>query len=258
ADAGKSGGSSALVRETELTKSVTADGKLIVRDHVSWKNLLPGRNYRLQGSLIRKDDGKPFTVDGSPLTARVQFTPGTPDGETILDFAFDGTALFAKSRTAAESGDQSGTQKLQSMEIVAFEELYILTEDSDGQKTGDSGDGKKQDTGREYLVASHKDLQDPAQTVLLREPETPQTPGKYTDIPEEPGKSNGLEKEEKGSAKGSGRKSVTPASPQTVRNGSPVKTGDETNLAAYLLPFAMAALGITALVIAGRHRNNKR
>ena len=257
-DAGKSGGSSALVRETELTKSVTADGKLIVRDYVSWKNLLPGRNYRLQGSLIRKDDGKPFTVDGSPLTARVQFTPGTPDGETILDFAFDGTALFAKSRTAAESGDQSGTQKLQSMEIVAFEELYILTEDSDGQKTGDSGDGKKQDTGREYLVASHKDLQDPAQTVLLREPETPQTPGKYTDIPEEPGKSNGLEKEEKGSAKGSGRKSVTPASPQTVRNGSPVKTGDETNLAAYLLPFALAALGITALVIAGRHRNNKR
>ena len=257
-DAGKAGGSSALVRETELTKSVTADGKLIVRDHVSWKNLLPGRNYRLQGSLMRKDDGKPFTVDGSPLTARVQFTPGTPDGETILDFAFDGTALFAKSRTAAESGDQSGTQKLQSMEIVAFEELYILTEDSDGQKTGDSGDGNKQDTGREYLVASHKDLQDPAQTVLLREPETPQTPGKYTDIPEEPGKSNGLEKEEKGSAKGSGRKSVTPASPQTVRNGSPVKTGDETNLAAYLLPFAMAALGITALVIAGRHRNNKR
>ena len=151
-----------------MAKTVIADGKILVRDHVTWNNLLPGRTYRLQGALMRKDTGKSFAVGDRAVTAEARFTPDQKDGETVLDFTFDASGLLG-----------TGSSERQSLQLVAFEELYMAGQDKDAERdpeTDPSDDPGQTDDGEqkeEYLVAAHRDLSDPAQTVALTEPEKP-------------------------------------------------------------------------------------
>ena len=251
---------SARTDSREMAKAVVADGKVLVRDHVTWNNLLPGRTYRLQGTLMRKDTEKPFAAGGRNVTAEARFTPDERDGETVLDFTFDASGLFG-----------TGASGTQSMQLVAFEELYICGQekggetDQDADPSGDpartdAGDGKEdKEEKEEYLVAEHRDLADPAQTVALTEPgrpgpepdepeklEEPDYPELTPELPRHPSV-----KEEPGT-KTSGKKTVTPASPETVRSGSRVKTGDDTNIALYLIPAVLAAAAVALLLVARR------
>ncbi|MDO5476273.1 MAG: VaFE repeat-containing surface-anchored protein [Eubacteriales bacterium] len=159
----------------ETTKSILAEDQLTVRDHVTWKNLLPGRTYRLQGTLMRKDSGKPLEAGEKAVEGTASFTPSSADGETDLEFHFDAAALFDK-------------EKEESLQVVAFEELYVRigdggsgdqpaggnteTEKAESDQTGNTGEGSE----NEILVASHRDLQDIAQTVVLRKPGSPEEP----------------------------------------------------------------------------------
>lgn len=106
----------------------TSEVKLV--DEVAYENLVPGKEYKLVGTLIDRDEAAPVQVDGRDLVSEVVFMPEATSGKAAVEFGFDGT-LLAGHRT------------------VAFEELY----DAEGK-----------------LVAEHKDPNDEGQTVTLTPP----------------------------------------------------------------------------------------
>ena len=119
-------------------KSVATDDKATVTDRVAYKNLVPGKEYALKGTLhIRKTDGEgnitgePLKVDGKPVKAETVFTPETASGEVEVTFTFD-------SRPIADKTD-----------IVVFESL---------ERTG-------------VEIASHTDIEDGKQTTTVTRPQ---------------------------------------------------------------------------------------
>lgn len=155
------------VRVPEIDTTLTAlDGKHAVTssdsvelvDTVSYRNLVPGKTYRVIGALQLlpedwpsgrdKADVEPESdaviaedaaervdtaltgADGQPVSAETTFTPEQPNGSVPVTFSFD-------------------AQKLGGRKVVAFERLY--TEDGS-------------------LVAQHEDLDDRAQTVEVAAP----------------------------------------------------------------------------------------
>lgn len=119
-------------------KNVATDDKATVTDRVAYKNLIPGKEYTVKGTLhIKKtdDEGKVteeiLKVDGKPVTAETTFTPETASGEVEVTFTFD-------SRTIADKTD-----------IVVFESL--------------------EHTGVE--IASHTDIEDDKQTTTVTRPQ---------------------------------------------------------------------------------------
>ena len=118
-------------------KSVATDDKVTVTDRVAYKNLVPGKEYTLRGTLhVRKTDGEgnitgePLKVDGKPVKAETAFTPDAPEGTVDVTFTFDSLALKDKTK------------------LVAFESL-----EHDGHE-----------------LATHADIEDEGQTVTIRNP----------------------------------------------------------------------------------------
>ena len=118
-------------------KNVSTDDAVTVTDSVAYKNLIPGKEYTLKGTLhVKKtdDEGKvteeALVVDGKPVTAETTFTPETASGTVEVKFTFD-------SRNIADRTD-----------IVAFESL---------EKNG-------------VEIASHTDIEDVKQTVTVTHP----------------------------------------------------------------------------------------
>ena len=106
------------------------DPEAVIVDTVSYKNLVPGREYTVKGQLMVKSTGEPLKdKDGKPVTAEAKFTPADTTGTVDLDFTFDGSALKGES-------------------VVAFETLYR---------------GDKE-------LAAHADIDDEGQTVEFTKP----------------------------------------------------------------------------------------
>jgi LPXTG-motif cell wall-anchored protein len=134
-------------------------------------------------------------------------------------------------------------------------------EEPDGDREDGAQSTSETIPADELLVASHKDLTDADQTVLLRQPEEPEGPT-------EPGKPLEPEKtEEDGTSVRtgtgtSGRRKVTPASPDTVSVSTVAPgTGDDTNIWLYLFPALAAAAGAAGILLwkrkKGKNRNRK-
>ena len=104
-----------------------ADSEVTLIDEVKYENLLPGKEYVIQGTLMdartkkAAADGK-----GKPITAQAVFTPVKKDGSIEVEFRFDGSGL---------SGET----------VVVYEELLY----------------------QNHRIAEHKDLEDEKQTVHL-------------------------------------------------------------------------------------------
>ena len=45
-----------------------------MRDRVLWENLITGQEYRLKGSLMRKDTGESFLTAGKAVVSEAVFT----------------------------------------------------------------------------------------------------------------------------------------------------------------------------------------
>ena len=119
-------------------KEVTAGETVTIDDVVSYKHLVPNKEYTLKGVLMDKKTGKPFVVDGEEVTAEVTFTPETSNGEVTVSFTFDGSVVTKET------------------DIVVFESLY----------------------SEDVEIATHTDIEDENQTVKIHpqpEPEKPQT-----------------------------------------------------------------------------------
>lgn len=112
-------------------KEICATEVFTLTDTVSYKHLIPGKEYVLKGVLMDKSTGKPLVIDGEEIHAETIFTPDEPNGEVIVEFTFD--SKFIKADT----------------DIVVFESLYK--------------DGKE--------LAVHADIEDEGQTVKVKVPE---------------------------------------------------------------------------------------
>lgn len=119
-------------------KEFTVNGDVTIDDVVSYKHLVPGKEYTVKGILMDKATGKPFLVDGKEITSEVTFTAEKANSEVTVSFTFDGSIITKDT------------------DAVVFESLYY--------------DGVE--------IAVHADIEDKDQTVTIHpqpEPEKPQT-----------------------------------------------------------------------------------
>lgn len=87
------------------THEALAGKETTIVDMVAYKNLIPGKEYTLNGTIMDKETGKTFEADGKPVTASESFTPEQADGTVEMSFTFDASALAGK-------------------DIVIFEDMY--------------------------------------------------------------------------------------------------------------------------------------
>lgn len=64
-------------------KEITAKGEITIDDTVKYTNLTPRKEYKIVGTLMDKSTGKPFEIDGKPVTSEVIFTPEKSNGKHI-------------------------------------------------------------------------------------------------------------------------------------------------------------------------------
>ena len=81
------------------------DDKVTIVDTVEYEGLKKGVEYRVVGTLMNKETGEPFEIDGKPVTAETTFTAKKSTGSVEVEFTFDATGL-------------GGTT------VVCFEELW--------------------------------------------------------------------------------------------------------------------------------------
>ena len=123
----------------DADKNLIGEGDVTIVDTVKYKNVTPGKTYKVTGTLYEKvtdKDGKVtkkqlLDADGNPVTAETEFVPEDTYGTVDVTFAFDASDLKAKDK------------------VVAFESLSL--------------------NGKE--LASHADIEDKSQTVTITKPE---------------------------------------------------------------------------------------
>lgn len=127
-------GQTVYIPEIKTTASHTATG--LITDVVTYKNLIPGKEYTVTGILMDKATGKPvLDGDGKQITASKTFTPEKANSTVELEFGYREADLYGKT-------------------IVVFEKVKL--------------NGK--------LVGSHEDLSDKNQTVEIEKPKEPEKP----------------------------------------------------------------------------------
>ena len=127
--------STTAVDGLDADKNLIGEGDVSIVDTVKYKNVTPGKTYKVSGTLYEKvtdKDGKVakkqlLDADGNPVTAETEFVPDDTYGTVDVTFTFDGSLL--KDNTP----------------VVAFESL--------------SYKGKE--------IASHSDIEDEDQTVTM-------------------------------------------------------------------------------------------
>ncbi len=112
-------------------KAAKAGPEMEIVDKVSYQNLTVGSSYRLEGVLVNKATGQVIKNDDQPVMAEKKFVAEAKQGDIEVSFTIDGT-------------------KLAGQELVVFEKLVH-----------ESG----------IVVASHADLNDADQTVMIEEAE---------------------------------------------------------------------------------------
>lgn len=127
-------GQTVKIKNPEIGTKATADGKkeitadkITITDVVSYKDLTPGKEYKLTGVLMNKATNDKLLIDGKEITAEATFTTKAPTGEVEMTFTFDARELTAET------------------EVVVFEKLY-----RDGIE-----------------IAVHADIEDEGQTVKI-------------------------------------------------------------------------------------------
>ena len=119
-------------------KTVTGEENVAVRDTVHYNNVTPGKTYKVIGTLYEKVLDKNGKVtkkvfkdkNGTPVTAEANFTAEDSYGNVDVTFYFDGSSL------------KEGTS------LVAFESL----------------------SHNDKEIASHADVNDSGQTVIITKP----------------------------------------------------------------------------------------
>lgn len=80
----------------------SADKKITVEDEVKYSNLVPGKKYRVCGTLINKSTGKALKDGDKEIKAEKIITPKAADGSVTLKFLFDASRLRGETVVAYE------------------------------------------------------------------------------------------------------------------------------------------------------------
>ena len=79
-------------------------------DEVRYINLIPGKTYIVNGTLMDKETGSPVTAGGKPVTVSQEFVPGSADGSVTVVFEFDASLIEGRSVTAFEKVTSCGKE----------------------------------------------------------------------------------------------------------------------------------------------------
>ena len=125
-------------------KDVVVDVETTVIDTVEYKNLVPGKEYTLNGKLYSKSTGKPLMVGDKPVTGQTVFTPEKADGKVDVTFTFDSRDLEDKTDIVVfESLMRSGTELASHADIDDKNQTVTVTHPEIGTTAVDGADGDK-------------------------------------------------------------------------------------------------------------------
>lgn len=132
-------------------KNVVADTDVNVVDTVHYKNLTPGKTYKVTGTLYQKvtdKDGKvtkkKLTVDGKDVTAETEFTAETSDGDATVTFKFDASGIKDKTPLVAfESLSYKDKELCAHADIEDEDQTVTVNQPSVGTTATDKLDGDK-------------------------------------------------------------------------------------------------------------------
>lgn len=132
-------------------KNVVADTDVNVVDTVHYKNLTPGKTYKVTGTLYQKvtdKDGKvtkkKLTVDGKNVTAETEFTAETSDGDATVTFKFDASGIKDKTPLVAfESLSYKDKELCAHADIEDEDQTVTVNQPSVGTTATDKLDGDK-------------------------------------------------------------------------------------------------------------------
>ena len=125
-------------------KDVVVDDATTVIDTVEYKNLVPGKEYTLNGKLYSKSTGKPLMVGDKPVTGQITFTPEKADGKVEVTFTFDSRTIADKTDIVVfESLVRSGTELASHADIDDKNQTVTVTHPEIGTTAVDGADGDK-------------------------------------------------------------------------------------------------------------------
>ena len=125
-------------------KDVVVDDTTTVIDTVEYKNLVPGKEYTLNGKLYSKSTGKPLMVGDKPVTGQTTFTPEKADGKVEVTFTFDSRTIADKTDIVVfESLVRSGTELASHADIDDRNQTVTVTHPEIGTTAVDGADGDK-------------------------------------------------------------------------------------------------------------------
>lgn len=117
-----------------------------VVDHVEYTDLIPGKEYTIEGVLMDKSTGTELIVGDGKVTAVATFVPNKANGSVDLEFTFDASELGGKDLVAFEVAYKDGIQiadhqdiddKGQTVSVSEPDDITFDTTDGDGySKTG--------------------------------------------------------------------------------------------------------------------------
>ena len=85
------------------TQQVQPTNKETISDKVTYTNLVKGKTYKVVGTVVDKETGKPIEVNGQTLTFNRTFTATDTSGYVELGTTFDATGFKGKSLVVFES-----------------------------------------------------------------------------------------------------------------------------------------------------------
>ena len=152
-----------LIRPSETVKLV---------DRVDYKNLIPGKKYTLNLTVMDKSTNSPLLDEkGAPYKGTAEFTPKEKNGSESVEVTIDASKLVGKALVAFEELVQNGKtiaihadieDKEQTVEIGYKPEIGTQFADENGKKTFRKGDGevtlvdtvayKDLNSGKEYRL----------------------------------------------------------------------------------------------------------
>ena len=122
--------------KSDRDKEIVATGIVTLIDEISYKNLIAGKKYIIEGIIMDKETGKALMIDGKEVTATATFIADKTNGTTSVEFNFDAS-------------------KVKPGEYVVFETV--------------------KDEETKIVVAEHKDIEDKDQTFTVKSVQVPPT-----------------------------------------------------------------------------------
>lgn len=95
-------GTKAYFKDNNSKEILPAETVTII-DEVSYKNLIPGTEYRLEGTLMDTETGEPLLIDGEKVISETHFTPENSNGIVYMEFMVNAAELSGESITVFEN-----------------------------------------------------------------------------------------------------------------------------------------------------------